>query len=283
MWTSLSHSWPHLIDFALSVLRISLPLTLAAIAGFWSEKSGIPQVGLEGFLLLGALAGATFVNLTSSMTAGFGLTLLAGAIAGYGFYICASRMAMNAILIGLVFNLLIAGLAPFVTKLVFGSTGSTPMLDPALRWTIFPYLWALGSFVVSYIVFSRTGFGLLVRFAGLKPVVIESAGFSVLAVQRFCLILCGVLATSGGFILSTFLASSYSPMMSAGRGFMALAALVFARWDLRRTFMMALVFGLFEAAQIYLQSFETPLPSQFFQALPYLMTLIILALGSKTK
>jgi simple sugar transport system permease protein len=87
-----------------------------------------------------------------------------------------------------------------------------------------------------------------------------------------------MLAASGGFILSTFLASSYSPMMSAGRGFMALAALVFARWNLPRTFLMALVFGFFEAAQIYLQSFETPLPSQFFQALPYLMTLLILAL-----
>ena len=243
MLTTLSHSAA--FEFALSVFRISLPLTLAAIAGFWSEKSGIPQVGLEGFLLLGALAGATFVNLTASMGAGFALTLLVGALAGYFFYLLASRLAINTILIGLVFNLLIAGLAPFVTKIIFGSTGSTPMLDPSMRWVYFPYLWAIAVFLVSYLVFAKTGFGLLVRFAGLKPMVIESAGFSVFTVQRFCLILCGTLAASGGFILSTFLASSYSPMMSAGRGFMALAALVFARWNLPRTFLMALVFGFF--------------------------------------
>lgn len=107
---------PMMTEFALSVFRISLPLALAAIAGFWSEKSGTPQVGLEGFLLLGALAGATFVKVTNSMPTGFALTLLVGAIAGYVFYWLACRISINAILIGLIFNLLIAGLAPFCHK-----------------------------------------------------------------------------------------------------------------------------------------------------------------------
>ncbi len=269
---------PSLVQFCLSVLRISLPLSLAAIAGFWSERSGTPQVGLEGFLLLGALAGATLVKLTDSMPMGFALTLMIGAAGGMLFYWLACRIAINAILVGLIFNLLIAGIAPFITKLIFGSTGSTPTLDPALRWQFFPYLWAAGILIVSLILFHRTGFGLLVKFAGLKPEVISSAGFSLSTVQMCSLILCGVISTSGGFILSTYLASCYSPMMSAGRGFMALAALIFARWDLPRTFAMAIAFGFFEAAQIYLQSVNSPLPSQFYQALPYLMTLVVLGL-----
>ena len=269
------------LDFLLSAMRISLPLTLAAMGGFWSEKSGIAQVGLEGFLLLGALCGASFAELTHSLGLSFALTLFVGGMAGILFYLLAQRLKINQILVGLIFNLLIAGIAPFVTKIAFGSTGSTPSMDPALKWTVFPYFWVAFCFVSSRIIFGRTGFGLLVKFAGEKPAVIESAGYSLNVVRLLSLVLCGILTASGGFILSTYLASSYSPMMSAGRGFIALAALIFAGWNLNRAFIMAIVFGLLEALQIYLQGFDLPIPNQFFQSLPYLMTVVILLFNVK--
>ncbi len=270
-----------LIDFVMSVARISLPLTLAALAGFWSEKSGTFQVGLEGFLLLGALCGATFANLFHSLAPAFAATIIVGAIAGLLFFVFSGLLELDAILVGLVFNLLIAGVAPYVTKLLFGSTASTPFLPPQLHWTVFPYIWLAFIFFGGVFVFNKTGFGVLVRFAGEKPAAIESAGYSVTHVRLACLALCGAIAGTGGFFLSTYLASSYSPMMSAGRGFIALAALIFARWRWTQTFFVAVLFGFFEALEIYLQGLSSPLPVQFFQALPYVATLVILLLNRK--
>jgi simple sugar transport system permease protein len=278
---SLDENGLALIHFILSVLRISLPLSLAALAGFWSERSGTPQVGLEGFLLIGALSGASLVYLTHSMSVGFLLTIFVGCVLGYFFFLLAVQLQINAILVGLIFNLLIAGAAPFVTKVIFGSTGSTPTLSPELHWIFTPYIWAAALFALSFFAFEKTGFGLLVKFAGLKPEVITAAGYSVSRVRWLSLILCGGIAASGGFLLSTYLASCYSPMMSAGRGFMALAALIFSRWNLARALLMSMAFGFFEASQIYLQSLNSPLPSQFYQALPYMITLAVLLFRPK--
>jgi ABC-type uncharacterized transport system permease subunit len=270
-----------LIGLILSTARISLPLTLAALGGFWSEKSGTPQVGLEGFLLLGALVGATFANLFNWLMPAFAVTLVTGALAGALFFLFSERLKLNAILVGLVFNLFVGGCAPFVTKLVFGSTGATPFLPPAIKWHLFPYFWVAFVLLAGGWVYRFTGFGLLVRFAGEKPAAISSAGFSVNKVRLFGLMICGAITASGGFLLSSFLASSYSPMMSAGRGFIALAALIFARWRWTQTFLIAILFGFMESLQIYLQGFDLPLPTQFFQTLPYLATLLLLLLGRK--
>ncbi len=270
-----------IFDFCMSVARISLPLALAALAGFWSEKSGTPQVGLEGFLLLGALSGATFANVFGALAPAFAVTLVVGALAGAFFFMFSEKLKLDAILVGLVLNLLVAGTAPYVTKLLFGSTGSTPFLPPQLHWVVFPYIWLGIVFFGGLFIFNQTGFGVLVRFAGEKPVAIASAGYSLAQVRLVCLMLCGAIAGSGGFLLSTYLASSYSPMMSAGRGFIALAALIFARWRWTQTFLMAVLFGFFEALEIYLQGLSSPLPVQFFQAIPYVATLIILLFNRK--
>ncbi len=265
-----------LVDFIMSVARISLPLALAALAGFWSEKSGVPQVGLEGFLLLGALTGATFADLFHALAPAFILTLVVGAFSGMFFFLLSETLELNAILVGLVFNLLVAGVAPYVTKLLFGSTGPTPFLPPQLQWHIFPFLWLGIIFFGGLFVFNKTGFGVLVRFAGEKPAAIASSGYSLSRVRLVCLALCGAIAASGGCFLSTYLASNYSPMMSAGRGFIALAALIFARWRWTETLLIAVLFGFFDAAQIFLQGFNSPFPIQFFQAIPYVATLLVL-------
>lgn len=266
-----------IFSLLLSTIRVATPLVFAAFAGLISERSGVVQIALEGFMLMGALVSAIVAHFTGS--AWLGLT--AGAAAGSlfamlkGFFVL--KLKTDQIVTGTAINLLALGVAPFVTKILFNSTGASPSLPMEARFAIAPPIIATLITIWMWHWYHRTRSGLWIQFAGEAPQALEASGISVLKTRWKALLFCGALAGISGATLSTYLSSAYSPNMTGGRGFIALAALIFGRWRPIPTAGACLLFGLMEALQIRLQGGTTIVPVQFIQILPYVFTIIALA------
>jgi simple sugar transport system permease protein len=191
------------------------------------------------------------------------------------------RLKADQIVAGTAINMLAAGLSPFVCKLLYASTGGTPSLPVEQRFTFEPTLlaWLLVALVAWAL--RGTAWGLWLRFAGENPAALAAAGVRVGAVRWVSVALSGVLAGLGGAALSIFLSSSFSRGMTAGRGFMALAALIFGKWRPVPAAAACLLFGLADALQIRLQGVALwggqTVPVQFIQILPYVLTMVVLA------
>jgi simple sugar transport system permease protein len=269
------------LEFLASVARVSTPLVLAALGGMFSERAGVVNIALEGVMLIGGFAAAAVASSLASPWAGAGAAALAGAGASLLYGLFAIRWRADQIVAGTALNLLAAGLTPFLMKALYGSTTSTPPLALELRFQTAPVWMAFLAVGASAWVMRRMPFGLWVRFAGEKPEALEAAGVSVARTRWAALAISGAFAGLGGASLSIFLASSFSRGMTAGRGFMALAALIFGKWRPVPAALACLLFGVFEALQIRLQGVvlwgESPVPVQFIQILPYLATLVVLA------
>jgi simple sugar transport system permease protein len=192
-----------------------------------------------------------------------------------GFFVLLLRV--DQIITGTAINLLAAGVAPFVTKALFDSTGSTPSLPLTSRFSVEPlYLTALLIFLIGY-WFHFTRSGLAVQFAGEAPEALAVSGSSVGKTRWYALLTCGMVGGFGGATLSIYLSSAYSANMTGGRGFIALAALIFGRWRPLPTLFACLFFAFTDALQIRLQGASSGIPVQFIQILPYLFTVIALA------
>lgn len=263
-------------ELLFSTLRLSTPLVFAAMAGLMSERSGVIQIGLEGMMLVGALAAAATTHLVGNPWLGVFSSVLAGALLALVMAFFALKIKSDQIITGTALNLLAMGLCPFVTKILFDSTGSTPSI-PLENRLGFEFLWmAILAVAWASWTLSKTRFGLWIQFAGESPKTLNSAGVSVGRIRTLALAICGALAGIGGSTLSVSLASSYSPNMTAGRGFMALAALIFGGWRPVPTLLACLLFGFVDALQIRMQGAATWIPVSIVQILPYLTTIIAL-------
>ncbi len=270
-----------LLAILLSGLRLSTPLIFAALGGLLSEKSGVANIALEGFILIGAFVagGVTFV--CQDPYIGFSAALFAGAAAAsvFAFFVLWGRG--DHIVMGTGMNLLIMGGLPYASKILFGASGSTPSLSLNLRFSVWWFLF--GGLVLAcflHWVLKRTVFGLRLRACGENPEAAQSTGVSIWKVRFMAVMLSGVLAAAAGAFLSIAHGSQYARGMSAGRGFIALAALILAGWRPIPVIFTCLLFGLADAAQIVFQSYRlasgATLPVQFIQMFPYVMTLIVL-------
>lgn len=264
-----------------STFRMALPLFFAAIGGYFSEKSGVAQIALESYLLIGAFAAASSCYFSGSILVGYILAALTSALFAQIFCILILKFKANSIVIGSGMNLLAMGIIPIVSKTLFNSTGSTPSLELPTFNVYLPYVILIIVVTASYWLSEKTIWGLQMKFAGEKKQALQSAGISSLKLQWQSLTISAMITGLGGAVLSTALSSNYSPLMSAGRGFIALAALIFAGWNLPRALMVCLIFGFCEALQIQLQSnllISTYVAAEFIQMIPYLATLIALLL-----
>lgn len=265
----------------LSTFRLSLPLVLTATGGYFSEKSGVAQISLEAFLLIGAFTAATVSFLSHSLILGYVTAGFAALIFAQIFCLLVLKLKSNAVVIGTGLNLLAIGIIPLLSKSIFDSTGSTPPLVDMNFTDWIPFVVLVVVLVGSYILSEKTLWGLQVKFAGEKQEALTAVGVSPTVRQWQAVSLCALITGLAGAILSTYLASSYSPLMSAGRGFIALAAIIFAGWNLRKTLWISLFFGFCEAIQIQAQSNEfvaARIPGEFIQMTPYIMTLLALLL-----
>jgi general nucleoside transport system permease protein len=292
-----------------SSLRLAVPLISACIAGLWSERSGVVDISLEGKMLAAAFASAVVAYHSDSawlgLLAGIGASVALGLV--HGFAVIDQRG--NQIVSGAAINLVAAGLTALLGNAWYGEGGRTPQLDSVasrfqpIIWpgatamadvpgigavyhdlvsghVILTYL-ALLCVPVSAFVLYRTRFGLRLRATGENPAAVDTAGISVRGLRYSGVVICGVLCGLSGTYLSVAQAASFLPSMTAGKGFIALAALVFAKWRPWAALVTCLLFGFLDALSIRLQGTALPgigeVPVQAIQALPYLLTVILLA------
>jgi general nucleoside transport system permease protein len=291
-----------------SAIRLSVPLIFAALAGLYSERSGIFDIGLEGKMLIAAFAAGAAGAVTGSAWLG----LLAGIFASVAFALVHGFASItqrgNQIVSGVAINFLAAGLSVLLGYAWFRQGGQTPQLPKTGRFQSMdlpgaealrevPVIGPLYEVVISghnllvYVAFAavpltwwvvyRTRFGLRLRAVGENPAAVDTAGISVTALRYRAVIICGVLCGIGGAYLSIAQSAGFVRDMTAGKGFIALAALIFAKWRPWPVLGACLLFGLLDAAAIRLQGAELPVigevPVQFMQALPYVLTVVLLA------
>jgi simple sugar transport system permease protein len=266
--------------FLLAAFRMATPMIFASMGGLMSERSGVVNIALEGFMLTGAFAAAVVAYYTHNAWLGWLAAIVVGSLAGALFALFVVEWKADQVVTGTALNILAVGTMPFLTKILFNSTGTTPSLPMEERFSFEPMALALVLVVGLTLWLYQTHAGLRLQFAGEHPEALTSAGGNVRAVRWQSLITSGAFAAMGGASLSTFLASSYSPLMTGGRGFMALAALIFGRWKPLPTFWACLFFGITDALQIRLQGVSVggvSIPVQFIQILPYVVTIIAVA------
>ncbi len=264
-----------------STLRVSTPLIFAALGGMFSERSGVINIALEGMMLVGAFAAAVGTLVTHSPWAGSLCGLVAGMAFAAIYALFVIRLRANQIVAGVGINMLAMGLTPFLCKLLYDVTGTTPSIPIGERFQSAPLYMAWVLVVICFIWMKYTPTGLWISFAGEHPEALDTAGVRVNSVRWITVLVSGALAGLGGASLSIFLSSSFSRNMTAGRGFMALAALIFGKWKPLPTALACLLFGFADAVQIRLQGVavwgDKPIPVQFIQILPYLVTILVLA------
>jgi simple sugar transport system permease protein len=290
-----------------SSLRLATPLLLACLAGLFSERAGIFDIGLEGKMLASAFFSAAVASYTGSvwigLMAGIGASLVLAAIHG----VASITFRGNQLISGVAINFLASGLTVVIGEAWFSLGGRTPQLEGAARFQEItlpfanavrdvPYLGpiyadflsghsilvyvALALVPITWWILFRTRFGLRLRAVGENPAAVDTAGVSVVGLRYAAVMICGVLTGIAGAYLATALSAGFVKEMSAGRGFIALAALIFAKWRPWYALGATLLFGLLEALGNRFQSldlFGIPIPTQFMQALPYILTVVILA------
>jgi general nucleoside transport system permease protein len=270
-----------------SALRLSIPLLAACLAGLWSERSGVVDIGLEGKMLIAAFAAAVASYATGSAWIG----LAAGIAASVAFSLVHGFASIsqrgNQIVSGVAINMLAAGLTAIVGNAWYGEGGRTPPLEGAQRFgdvlfghSILVYL-ALLAVPLTWFVLSKTRFGLRLRAVGENPAAVDTAGISVTGLRYAAIVIAGILCGLAGTYLSLAQSAGFLTNMTAGKGFIALAALIFAKWRAWPALGACFLFGLLDAVAIRLQGISLPgigqVPVQAIQALPYLMTVVLLA------
>ena len=268
-------------SWVLPTLRVSTPLIFAALGGLWCERSGVVQIGLEGFMLVGAFFAAVATPYFSNPYLGLFIGGLAGMILSLLYGVTVLKLRANQIVSGTAINLFALGIPPFLSKIWFDSTGSTPPIPSESQFHSAPLVIMLFTVVGSALIYHYSKFGMRLRFAGEHPKALESAGVSVSWKRWQGVMMSGFLSGIAGGTLSTYLSSSFTRNMSAGRGFIALAAVILGKWKPIPTVLACILFGLTEQLQIRLQGVVLwgvePVPVQWIQILPYLITLLVLA------
>ena len=289
-----------------STVRLSVPLILACLAGLWSERSGIVDIGLEGKMLaaafVAAAAAATFGNAWLALMLAIAVSTAFALVHGYA----AINQRGNQVVSGVAINMLAAGLAVVLGNEWFREGGRTPALQdaqrfkgvdlpivsslydvPGLDWlahivsghSILTYV-AIALVPLSAWALARTRFGLRLRAVGENPHAADTAGISVASLRYRAVIIAGVLCGIAGAYLSISLSASFVRDMTAGRGFMALAALIFANWRSWPALWTCLLFGYLSAMGTRLQGIPVlgvEIPVQFINMLPYVLTVVLLA------
>ncbi|WAJ29964.1 ABC transporter permease [Antarcticirhabdus aurantiaca] len=302
------------MDFATTLnvleatIRLATPLLFAALAGLYSERAGVFDISLEGKMLAAAFASASVAAVWASPLLG----LFAGVLVAVAFSLVHGLASItyrgNQIVSGVALNFIAAGLTIILGSAWFGQGGRTPPLSPGQRFgdialpgaealsgvpvigpiyaqvisgqNLLVYL-AFLAVPLTWFVLFRTRFGLRLRAVGENPAAVDTAGISVTWLRYRAVIICGVLTGFAGTYMSVAQAAGFNRDMTAGKGYIALAALIFAKWKPVPVLFACLLFGFLDAFSIRIQGLSLPVvgvvSQQFVQALPYILTVVLLA------
>ncbi len=280
------------IDYLIASIRLTTPLAFAALGGLYSERSGILNIALEGMLLTGAFASSVATFYTGNPWIGITVAFIAGGIVGLLHAFLCVTLLVDQLVSGLAINLVVAGLTSFGGRLVFSTAGqqrlagidsitipflsNIPVIGQFLfQQNILVYLLLILVISTTYILY-KTSFGLTLRAVGEYPKAVDAAGISVSMVRYLAVIISGCLASLGGAYLTLVQVRYFAEGMSAGKGFIAIAALIFGKWHPVGTTLACLLFGATEALQLRIQAMSVNIPYQFLVMLPYVIALFAL-------
>lgn len=288
-------------------IRLATPLLLACLAGLFSERSGVFDIGLEGKMLMAAFASAAVAAISGSAWVGLAAGVAASLVLALVHGLASITFRGNQLISGVAINFLAAGLTVLVAQDLFALGGRTPALagDARFQGIALPFAATLevvpvigpfyarvvsGHALLAYVavlavpgswwLLFRTRFGLRLRAVGENPAAVDTAGVSVVALRFSAVMICGVLCGLAGVYLATALGAGFVKDMSGGRGFIALAALIFAKWRPWPAMGATLLFGFLQAVATRYPRLDlgvVVVPSQFIDALPYILTVVILA------
>ena len=275
------------LNLLFSAIRLATPLILAALGGMFSERSGVINIALEGLMLAGAFTAASITYYAGSPWVGLSAAILAGAAIAAIHALACIRFKADQVVSGTAINILLTGIPAMLSGAFFLSSGSTPQIPKEDLLPYTPMVVAFALVPSTWYVLNRTPFGLRLRAVGENPEAADAAGVSENLMRYTAVLISGALAGIGGAYLSIGQSSLFTRNMSAGRGFIALAALIFGKWRPVQTMLACLLFGFTEALAIQLQGkhFNFPslglldweIPTQFVQILPYVLTIVVLA------
>ena len=296
------------LQLAGSSLRLATPLLLACLAGLYSERAGIFDIGLEGKMLAAAFAAGAFAAVSGSAWVGLFCGILASGLLSAIHGLASITLKGNQLISGVAINFLASGMTALIGQNWFGIGGQTPQLAGDARFLpiTLPFAETIGTLPVigpvyqelisgnnilvyvalaavpaTWWVLARTRFGLRLRAVGENPGAVDTAGVSVVRLRYAAVLIAGLLCGLAGAYLSTGQSAGFVRDMTAGKGFIALAALIFAKWRPWPALGACLLFGFLEAVAIRYQGIVVPgvgtIPVQFMQALPYILTVVILA------
>jgi general nucleoside transport system permease protein len=259
-----------------STIRLSTPLILAALGGLYSERCGVINIALEGMMLAGAFTAAVVTVFTHNPWVGLFAAVIAGAMVAALHAVATISYRADQVVSGAAINILFLGVPALLSGALFESTGATPQLPLDQTLPDAPvYLAFLLAAVTAYVIY-RTRFGLRLRAVGENPEAALAAGVSVSRMRYAGVLISGALAALGGAYLSIGQSSLFTRNMTAGRGFIALAALIFGKWDPVGALVACLFFGFAEAVADRMQG-TVDIPNQFIQLIPYVLTMVVLA------
>ncbi|MFE9959482.1 ABC transporter permease [Micromonospora sp. NPDC005299] len=283
-----------LVNVVRGTFILALPLIFGALAGVLCERSGVVNVAIEGQLLMGAFAGALFGSLSGSVWVGLVAAAIGGALISLLLAVFAIRYLVDQVVMGIVLNLLAVGVTGFLYERLMQTDATKynsaprfsnweipllkdiPLIGPALfRGNIFLYVGLLLVLVIHIALF-RTRWGLRTRSVGEHPTAADTLGVRVLRLRYRNVIMAGLVAGVGGasYTLALY---SFTKNMIGGKGFIALAALIFGRWSPTGALLAALFFGFADQLATYLGAIGSSIPSQFLAMLPYLATILAVA------
>jgi len=270
------------LSLIFSTIRLSTPLILAALGGLFSERSGVVNIALEGMMLAGAFTAAAITYSSGSPWIGLAAAIAAGVAVALIHAVACVRYRADQVVVGTAINILMVGLPGFLSGAFFLSSGSTPQIPIDHLIPRVPIVLAFTLVPLTWYVLYRTPFGLRLRAVGENPEAADAAGINVAALRYSGVLLSGALAALGGAYLSIGQSSLFTRNMTSGRGFIALAALIFGKWRPVQTLVACLFFGLTEAVTIQMQGVvKLPsgddIPVQFIQMVPYVLTIVVLA------
>ncbi len=284
-----------LTQLLFSTVRISTPLLSASLGELYGERAGMTNIGLDGIMILGSFCGWYASLKLGSPAAGLLVGALVGILINMVYAVASVSLKADQIVIGMALGILCTGIAAFLFKLGFGISDSLvgtaimkpyalPLLSkiPILGNSLFnqtPITYFIFLFVpLTAFFFNKTKFGLNYRSVGENPKASDSLGINVIGIKYLGCIMCGALAGMGGAFFTTCWVESYNDGLIVGRGFIALAAVIFGRWSPVGIMGACLLFGLADAMQLRLQLLASNVPYQWLAMIPYVLTVVALAI-----
>ncbi|UZJ40923.1 ABC transporter permease [Prosthecochloris sp. SCSIO W1101] len=266
-----------LVLFLLQVLRISVPYVLTSVGAVFSERGGVINLALEGLILAGAFGAAVGQHFSGSAVTGVFTGILGGLLVAFLHAFITVTLKVNQIVTGIAINILVIGATRFGLSILFGSSLNSERIDGfAISSVLLDpiFLSAVAVVGIGHVLLFKTPFGLRLRSAGESAEAVDAAGVNVDLMRYSGVLISGVLAALAGVFLA-FQQHSFTDNMSAGRGYIALAAMIIGKWTPIGAALASFLFAGAESLEMWLQTGW--IPSQLVQALPYVLTLLVLA------